>query len=207
MARIKRFGELESFRVKQVRVQEVNEDENTGEVVWEKEVWSFVCRLRLDNPIKIEQDILDYYYGHLWTVYEKFTFHNVSFFQVEIKGGQILVPLGAAKDLVVYKLRVEDYEKDPNFEMKSADLIDFVSKSRDFLIVKELLPERIVRALQNQHAYEYIRVGLYPDLKRPEAEHLCDLEIEIPLSGEVKYTDRLLQAFARKLNKWLAVTR
>jgi hypothetical protein len=205
MARIKGLGELEFSHLSQFDEKEI--DEATGEVVLEKERWSFVCRLRLDNPIKIEQDFLDYYYEHLRRTYEKFTFHNVSFFQVEINRGQILVPLGAAKDLVVYKLRVEDFENDPNFEMKSADLIDFVKKSKDFIIVKKLLPKNIVRAFQKQNAYEYITVGLYPDLSRPEAEHLCDLEIEIPLNREVKNTDRLLQAFARKLNKWLAATR
>lgn len=194
MARIRRIGELEFWQ--QITIHSPTIDEETGEILEQGE-WVIVCKLRLDNPIRIDQPFLDYLAGPFKRNGQKFDFHNADFTDVNIWRGHILDPNSEARASLLTQLGRDEFEKDPNNTMESIG----------FLATKKFLPKELLRAILRQKSYDTILMGLYPDIKRPASEHLCDVQLQIVMNEEVKNTDRFLQAFARKLNKWLVEAR
>lgn len=77
-------------------------------------------------------------------------------------------------------------------------------------VFSNLVPEEIVKVLAKQKAYRSITLYLdnsSRDWKDNSPAPLCDLGISIGLKEKVVNSDRFLQSFARKLNKWLSIGR
>lgn len=72
---------------------------------------------------------------------------------------------------------------------------------------RALLPQKLIKVFLDQGAYVHIGLSLLcDDVLRPGAteNRLCDLVIDVAVSNRIENQDRFLQAFARKLNKWLS---
>lgn len=198
MARIKNLGELNFFQQIEVRDPIINNE--TGEV-FEKGVWVVVFNLFLDQPIKIKGQHFDYFKKETQWISQKLgyelTFQDWEFCNIGINNDNILNESEAINKALETE---DDQEQGEELENKDKEITKTI-------IAKSLIPQTIIQAFAQQKVYKTIIVGLYADLGRPESDHLCDICIQVPMNERVENTDRFLQAFSRKFNKWLRQTR